>query len=113
MSKEVRVLVHPGIEPKVAGRRVDVQLLVEGVQSEPVPVEFIDAFAPIDPGPASAVVQRAARVPEHGGDDPIGRVSGDRVPVGQRADEAVLFVVGVLLVRSGEREVRTSAAPPL
>src|ERR1700745_1373340 len=39
MSEEVRVLVHPGIEPQAAVRRVDVKLFVEGVQSEPVPVE--------------------------------------------------------------------------
>ena len=30
MSEEVRVLVEPGVEPKAAGRRVDVELLVEG-----------------------------------------------------------------------------------
>src|SRR5918996_846822 len=69
MSEEVRVLVHPGIEPKVAGRRVDVKLLVEGVQREPAPEGCIDPFAPIHPEPARAVVQRAARVPEHGGQD--------------------------------------------
>ena len=80
----MRVDVEPGIEPQAAGRRVDVQLLVEGVQSEPVHVEFIDPFAPIHPGPARAVIQRAARVPEHGGEGEIVDVSGDRVPVGQR-----------------------------
>ena len=80
----MRVDVEPGIEPKAAGRRVDVQLLVEGVQSEPVLIERIDPFAPIDPGPASAVIQRAARVPEHGGEGEIVGVSGDRVPVGKR-----------------------------
>jgi hypothetical protein len=57
----MRVDVEPGIEPNVAGGRVDVQLLVEGVESEPVFVEFIDSFAPIDPGPASAVIEGAAR----------------------------------------------------
>ena len=84
MGEEVRVLVHPGIEPEVAGRRVDVELLVEGVQIDPVLVEGVDPFAPIHPGPARAVVQRGARVPEHGGDDEIVGVAGDRVPVGKR-----------------------------
>ena len=45
VREEVRVLIEPGIEPKVAGRRVDVELLVEGVQIDPVPVEGVDPFA--------------------------------------------------------------------
>src|SRR6202040_611583 len=84
MSEEVRVLMETGIEPKAAVWRVDVELLVESVQRDPVPIERIDALAAIHPEPASAVVQRAARDPEHGGDDEIVRVSGDRVPVGER-----------------------------
>ena len=84
VSEEMRVLVHPGVEPKAAGRRVDVQLLVEAVQTEPIPPECIDPFAPIDPRPAGAVIERGARVSEHGGEDKIGGVSGDRVPVGKR-----------------------------
>src|ERR1700686_5089393 len=39
VSKEVGVLVEPGIKPKAAVRRVDVELFVEGVQRDPVPVE--------------------------------------------------------------------------
>ena len=73
-----------GLKPKVARRRVDVELLVEGVQRDPVSVERIDPFAPIDPEPASAVVEGGARVPEHGGDDEIVGVAGERVPVGKR-----------------------------
>ena len=58
--------------------------LVECVQIEPVFVEFIDAFAPVDPGPARAVIQRGARIPEHGGKGEIVHASGDRVPIGKR-----------------------------
>ena len=57
---------------------------MRAVQTDPVPVEGVDPFAAIDPGPARAVVQRAARIAEHGGDDEIVGVSGDRVPVGKR-----------------------------
>ena len=84
VGEEVRVLVHPGIEPKVAVRRVDVKRLVQGAQIDPLFVEDIDPFAPIDPGPARAVVERGARDPEHGGDDEIVGVAGERVPVGKR-----------------------------
>ena len=84
MSEEVRVLVQVGLKPEAAVRRVDVKLLVEGIQADPVPVQEVDPFAGIDPGPASAVEQRAARNPEHGRNDEIVRVSGDRVPVGKR-----------------------------
>ena len=73
-----------GLNPRLPCRRVDVNLLVQGVQIDPVFVERIDPFAPIDPGPARAVIQRAARVPEHGGEGEIVGVSGDRVPVGKR-----------------------------
>src|SRR5437763_13225772 len=84
VSKEVGVLVEAGIEPKAAGRRVDVELLVEGVQREKALIDHIDALAAIHPEPASAVVQRAARVPEHRGDNEIFGVSSDRVPIGER-----------------------------
>src|SRR4029077_3155703 len=40
--------------------------------------------APVNPRPASAVIQSAARLPEDGRDDQIGGVSSDRVPVGKR-----------------------------
>ena len=69
MREEVGVLVEPGIEPKAALRRVDVELLVEGIETDPVSVDVIDPFAPIDPEPARAVVQRGARLAEHGGED--------------------------------------------
>ena len=72
------------IEPKVAVRRVDVDRLVEGAQIDPLFVDDVDPFAPIDPGPARAVVQRGARDPERGGDDEIVGVSGERVPVRKR-----------------------------
>src|ERR1700730_7969180 len=84
VSKEVRVLVEPRIEPKVAVRRIDVELLVEGVERDPVSIERIYAFAVVYPEPASAVVQRGARNAEHRGDDEIFRVSSNRVPVGKR-----------------------------
>src|ERR1700686_2358315 len=84
MSEEVRVLIETGIEPQAAVWRVDVELFVEGVQRDPVPIEVIDALAAIHPEPASAVVQRAARIPEHSGDDEVFRVSSDRVPVRER-----------------------------
>ena len=58
VREEVRVLVEPGIEAEAAGRRVDVELLVQGVQIDPVPVEGVDPFAAVDPEPAGAVVQR-------------------------------------------------------
>ena len=47
-------------------------------------VEEIDPVAAVDPEPPRAVVQRRARVAEHGGDDEIGGVAGDRIPVGKR-----------------------------
>src|ERR1700674_1373235 len=84
MSEEVRVLIETGIEPQAAVWRVDVELLVESVQRDPVPIERIDAFAPIHPEPASAVVQRAARVPEHRRDNEIIGVSSNRIPVRKR-----------------------------
>src|ERR1700674_5050018 len=77
----MRVSVEPWIKPKAAIGRVDVKLLVEDIEAEPVPVEYIDPFAPVDPGPASAVIQRAPRVHEHSRNGEIGDVSGDRVPV--------------------------------
>ena len=40
MSEEMRVLVETGIEPEVAVGRVDVKLLVEGVQIDPVPIKY-------------------------------------------------------------------------
>src|ERR1700731_694394 len=84
MSEEVRVLIETGIEPQATVWRVDVELLVEGVQRDPVPIERIDTLAIIYPEPASAVVQRGARDPEHGGDDEIVRVSSNRIPVRER-----------------------------
>src|SRR4029077_18978821 len=81
MSEEVWVLIETGIESQAAVWRVDVELLVKGVERDPVPIERIDALAVVYPEPASAVVQRAARYAEHGGDDEIVRVSSDRVPV--------------------------------
>src|SRR6476659_8574141 len=84
VSEEMRILVHAGVEPKATRRRVDIKLLIEAIQTEPIPPECIDPFAPVDPRPAGAVIERAAWVPEHGGEDKIGGVSGDRVPVGKR-----------------------------
>ena len=84
MREEMGVLVEPGIEPKAALRRVDVELLVEGIETDPVSVDVIDPFAPIDPEPARAVVQRGARLAEHGGEDQIVGISGHRIPVRQR-----------------------------
>ena len=84
MSEEVGVLIEPRIEPKAAVRRVDVELLVEGVQTDPVTVEVVDPFAPIDPEPARSVEQRGARLTEHGGDDEIVGISRHRVPVRKR-----------------------------
>src|SRR4029077_5465833 len=76
--------IEPGIEPQAAVWRVDVELLVKGVQRDPVPEARIDALAVIYPEPASAVVQRGARDAEHGGDDEIIGVSSDRIPVRER-----------------------------
>src|SRR6202045_55562 len=84
MSEEVRVLIETGIEPQAAVWRVDVELLVESVQRDPVPIERIDALAVVYPEPASAVVQRAARDPEHRGDNEIIGVSSNRIPVRER-----------------------------
>src|SRR4029450_568408 len=67
MGQEMRVDVKPGIEALIPVRRVDIDLLVEDVEVDPVPIELIDPFARIDPEPAGAVKQRAAWVPEGGG----------------------------------------------
>jgi hypothetical protein len=45
MREEVRVLIEPGIEPKAPLRRVDVELLVQRIETDPVSVEVIDPFA--------------------------------------------------------------------
>src|ERR1700730_6164197 len=44
VSKEVGILIDSWIEPQAAVRRVDVKLLVEGVQRDPVLVDLIDAL---------------------------------------------------------------------
>ena len=51
---------------------------------QPIHVERVDPLTPIDPGPASAVKERAARIAKNEREREIGLVSGDRVPVGQR-----------------------------
>src|SRR5215471_565081 len=84
MGEEVWVLVQSGIKPEATGRRVDVELFIEGVQGDPVPVERVYAFAVIHPEPASAVVQRSAWDAEYRGQDEIIRVSGNRVPIRKR-----------------------------
>src|SRR3984957_7805394 len=84
MSKEMRVYVQPGIEPEVAVGPIDVKLLVEGVQIDPVLERCIDASAAIDPKPARTVIQRAARDTEHGWHDQVSFVAGDWVPIGKR-----------------------------
>src|ERR1700747_2339927 len=80
----MRVGIEPGIKSKTAVGPVDVYLLVEDVKTEPVPVKDIDPFAPVDPRPASAVIECGPRVPEHSGNGEIGDISGDWVPVGER-----------------------------
>ena len=84
MRQEMRVGVQLGIKAVAARWRVDVKVLVESVQTQPVPVKYVDPFAAVDPGPARAVIQCGARSPEHGRQNQIGVVSGDRVPVGKR-----------------------------
>src|SRR6185503_8135449 len=59
VREEVRVLIEPGIEPKASLRRVDVELLVERIETDPVSVEVVDPFARIDPEPAGSVVERS------------------------------------------------------
>ena len=84
MRQEMRVGVQLGIKAVAARWRVDVKVLVESVQTQPVPVKYVDPFAAIDPGPARAFIQCGARSPKHGRQNQIGVVSGDRVPVGKR-----------------------------
>src|ERR1700686_1727268 len=84
MSEEVRIYVQSGIEPEVAVGPIDVKLLVEGVQVDPVLERCIDASAAIDPKPARTVIQRAAWDTEHGWHDQISFVAGDWVPIGKR-----------------------------
>src|SRR6185369_10916468 len=84
VCEKVRVLIEPGAEPKAAGRHVDVQFLIEAVETQPVHVERVDALTPIDPGMASAVKERAARIAKYDRDREIGLVSGDRIPIGKR-----------------------------
>src|SRR4029450_4804577 len=84
MREEVRVLIEPGVESKAPLRRVDVELFVERIETDPVSVDVIDAFAAVDPEPAGSVVQRGAGQTERGGEDEIVRISGHRVPVRQR-----------------------------
>src|SRR3984893_11261255 len=69
VSKEVGVLIETGIEPQAAIWRVDVEFLVESVQRDPVPIERVDPEPFVYPEPAIAIVQRAARDPEHRGDN--------------------------------------------
>src|ERR1700686_832019 len=84
MSEEVGVLIETGIEPQAAVWRVDVELLVESVQRDPVPIERIDTLAVIYPEPASAVIQGGARNPEHRRDNQIIGVSSNWIPVRER-----------------------------
>src|ERR1700722_16203079 len=56
MSEEVRIYVQSGIEPEVAVGPIDVKLLVEGVQVDPVLERCINASAAIDPEPARTVI---------------------------------------------------------
>jgi hypothetical protein len=56
VGEEMRVLVQPGVEPKAAGRRVDVKLLIEAVQTEPSHPECVDPVTTVDPRPAGAVI---------------------------------------------------------
>src|SRR4029434_109999 len=84
MREEVRVLIEPGIEPKAPLRRVNVELLIERIETDPVSVEVVDAFARIDPEPAGSVVERGTRLTERGGEDEIVGISGHRVPVRKR-----------------------------
>src|ERR1700726_593783 len=81
MRQEMRVGVQLGIKAVATRWRVDVKVLVESVQTQPVPVEYIDPFAPIDPGPARAVIERGTGIPEHGRHDQVSDISGDWVPV--------------------------------
>src|SRR6476659_4833965 len=60
VSEEMRVLVQPGVEAEVAGGRIDVELLVQAIQTEPALPEYIERFAPIYPEPAGGVVERGA-----------------------------------------------------
>src|SRR3984893_2141311 len=84
MSEEVRIYVQSRIEPEVAVGPIDVKLLVESVQVDPVLERCVNASTAIDPEPARTVIQRAAWIPEHGWHDQISFVAGDRVPVGKR-----------------------------
>jgi len=77
----MRVEVKSRIEPNVAVGRVDVTCLIKSVQIDPVLIKRIDPFAAIDPGPASAVIEGGAGIPEHGRHDQISGVSADWVPV--------------------------------
>src|SRR4029453_1262253 len=113
MSKEVGVLVEPGIEPKAALRRIDVELLVERVQTDQVSVEVVDPFAPIDPEPARSVVQRAAWLTEHGGDNEIVGVAGDRVPVRKREILVVQHLTNDALELSQHQSVPWQEVPLL
>src|SRR4029450_2726913 len=51
MREEVRVLIEPGIEAKAPLRRVDVELLVQRIETDPVSIEVVDPFTGIDPEP--------------------------------------------------------------
>src|SRR5256885_4913385 len=84
MSKEVRILVEPGAETEAACRRVDIELLIETVQTQPIHPEVVDPFAAIDPRPASAVKERTPWIAENKRQRKIGLITGDRVPVGKR-----------------------------
>src|SRR4030095_11585214 len=84
VSEEMRVLVQPGVEAEVAGGRIDVELFIKAIQTEPALPEYIERFAPIYPEPAGSIVERGARLPEGGGDDEIAGVSRNRVPIRKR-----------------------------
>src|ERR1700688_4934250 len=66
LRQEMRIDSQLGIKAVAAGWQVDVKVLVESVQTQPVSVKYVDPFAAVGPGPARAVIQCGARSPEHG-----------------------------------------------